>query len=737
MRRAGWPAIVAVALSAAGEAAEIRYDRDVRPILAEFCWRCHGPVEADRRGGLRLDDRETATAAAESGAAAIVAGRPEASGLIHRVSSADPDLRMPPPESGKTLSRRQIELLERWIAAGAPFESHWAFRPLERPVVPRPRGDAAAAGDVDRFIFARLEEAGLPIPAPADPAVQFRRLAFTLGGLPPEPAAVRAFAAEAGPEAWRAAIDAGLASTAYGEHMARRWMDVVRYADSAGYELDYLFAHAHRYRDWLIRAFRDGLPLDRFLAAQLAGDERADDDPDGRDAALFLAVGPRRFEGGIQRAEAREQEWLTDVVDTFGSGFLGLTLSCARCHDHKYDPLSQREYFGLQAVFAEARLDERRIGEKGGDTRPAELSVARRESPAVVRVLRRGEVDDPLDEAPPLVPAILRADGDAGPEFTTAGRRAALARWLTSAGSPLVARTFANRIWQWHFGAGLTRTPNDLGVQGEFPSHPELLEWLACELVESGWNLQHLHRLILSSHTFRATADSSAAVREADPDNRLLGRFPRRRLEAEELRDALLAVSGRLDGRAFGPPVVPRVEPWVLAALRNAHWEVTEDPAAARRRTIYLVVRRSLKLPFLDAFNGPDCVSSCGARDTSVVASQALLMLNDETALAAARGLAARAWRRGEGDLAAAVPAAWWLALGREPAPGEARRAREFLAERVRAWEGRRPPDGLFPDAGEAEDGTPAAAAPSPASAAALVEWCHLLLNTAEFCHVE
>ncbi|MFM8890891.1 MAG: PSD1 and planctomycete cytochrome C domain-containing protein, partial [Planctomycetia bacterium] len=693
--RGVWVPLLLVAAPVAAAAEPVRYDRDIRPILAEFCWRCHGSAAIDRRGELRLDDRDGSLAPAASGEPAIVPGRPDESGLVQRVRSADPDLVMPPPESGKRLSQRQVELLSAWVAAGAAYQSHWAFEPLRRPPLPEAQASHDVDNPIDRFVGRRLEQEGLPLPAEADRSALLRRLSFTLRGQPPTVSETRAFQEDTDPAAWTAAIDGMLGSTAYGEHWARHWMDVARYADSAGYELDYLFAHSHRYRDWLIRAFRDNLPLDRFLALQLAGDELWPDDADAADAVLLLAVGPRRFEGGIQRKDAREYEWLTDVADTVGAAFLGLSVACARCHDHKYDPLSQREYFGLQAIFAEVEIEEKRIGETGGDTRPADLRIVPRKAPATVRLLHRGEVDEPGDEALATVPAAVR--GPVAPSFTETGRRAALARWLTAPDHPLTARVLVNRVWQWHFGTGLVRSPNDLGVQGDFPSHPELLDWLACELVESGWDLGHLHRLILSSRTFRATAIAAPAARERDPDGRLLSHFPRRRLEAEELRDSLLAGCGRLLDKPCGPPVVPRVEPWVLAPLRNQNWVVTEDPAEWSRRTLYLVVRRSLKLPFLDAFNGPDSISSCAARDATVVPSQALVLLNDETVLDAARGAAARIAAADGGDLDAIVREAWWLVLGREPHGEEISRATAFLAARRQAWADRPPPEASPP----------------------------------------
>jgi hypothetical protein len=507
-------------------------------------------------------------------------------------------------------------------------------------------------------------------------------------------------------------------------------MDVVRYADSAGYELDYLFEHAHRYRDWLIRSLRDNLPMDRFLQTQLAGDQLWPDSTDAADGVLFLAIGPQRFEGGIQRAKEREYEWLTDVADTVGSAVLGLTVGCARCHDHKYEPLSQRDYFGLQAIFSDCRLDEKRIGDKGGDTRPALIKVVTREPAGIVQVLHRGEIDAAGEEAAPQVPAMLCAKDNAAPTFKAPQRRAEFARWLTSRDHPLNARVLVNRVWQWHFGEGLVRTTNDLGLQGEFPTHPELLDWLACELIDSSWDLRHLHRMILSSRTFRATSNVSPEARDLDPDNRLLAHFPRRRLQAEEIRDSLLAISGQLNDKAFGPAVVPQVEPWVLASLRNQHWEVTKDPAEWQRRTLYLVVRRSVKLPMLDAFNGPDTVSSCAVRESSVVASQALMLLNDQAAVDAARRLAGRLWTATRDDRDRLVDLAWKLVFGRPPRPEEVSRAIGFLRDREAAWKSRTPPAALLPkDIG--------GDAPEAAAGAALVEWSHLLLNANEFCYVD
>jgi len=310
-------------------------------------------------------------------------------------------------------------------------------------------------------------------------------------------------------------------------------------------------------------------------------------------------------------------------------------------------------------------------------------------------------------------------------------RRAALAHWLTAENQPLTARVLVNRVWQWHFGHGLVRTANDFGRQGEAPSHPELLDWLASELVASGWDLRHLQKLILDSATYRQSSLRSHEAREVDSDNRLLAGFPRRRLQAEELRDAMLAVSGALNLKTFGPPVVPPMEPWGLAALRNQNWIPAKDESEWRRRSLYLVVRRSIKLPFFDAFNGPDNVGSCAGRDSTVVASQALTLLNSGDTLAYARALAGRLWTESAGDAPRAVAQAWPLLFGRQIMPAEASRAAAFLESREAAWTKAEPAPGALPT------GVPTELQIPPARGAAWVEWCLALLNANEFAYVD
>jgi hypothetical protein len=585
------------------------------------------------------------------------------------------------------------------------------------------------ANPIDRFILARLEGEGLrPAPA-APPAALLRRASYDLTGLPPSPTEVQAFLVNSDPQALTKITERMLGSRAYGEHWARHWMDVARYADSAGYELDYLFTESWKYRDWLIRSFETNKPLARFIEEQIAGDQLWPASADAADGSLFLTIGPRRHEGGIQRAREREYEWFTDLTDTTGSVFLGSTLACSRCHDHKFDPFTQRDYYGMQAIFADSEMDEKHQGGKGENAaNPATLHVIPRKKPITLNILRRGELDSPLGEATPAFPAILAGDSSLASDSTA--RRSALAHWLTAPQNPLTARVLANRIWQWHFGAGLVRTPNDFGRQGDPPTHPELLDWLASELISSGWDLHHIHRLILDSATYRMSSMAEGDAIPRDSDCRLLSHFPRRRLSAEELRDAMLSVAGTLNPKAFGPPVVPPVEKNELSGLRNTHWDVTPDVSEHRRRSVYLIVRRSVKPGFFDAFNAPDTAGSCAVRDRSVLPSQALTLLNSRQSLSIARELAGRLWRESEGDAARAAERATLLLFGRPITTEEREGAVKFLAARETEWSRHHPTGDALPSG--------AGTIPVPsARGAAWVEWCLALLNTNEFVTID
>ena len=693
-----------LACSGVAWSVEISFQRDVLPVLSNGCYACHGPDAGHRKAGLRLDVRDEALKPAKSGDCAIVPGHADRSTLVARIESTQDDELMPPASSHKELTAAQKAVLRQWIAEGARYELHWAFAPLARPEPPATKDAAWPRNAVDRFILARMEAAQLAPSAPAAQAVLVRRIHFDLTGLPPDAQTAAKAGAMTDDAALRAWTSGLLASAAYGEHWARHWMDVVRYGDSAGYELDYLFSDSWRFRDWVVRALQRNMPMDRFIEAQIAGDQLWPGDAGEVDGARFLTIGPRRFEGGIKRTLEVENERLTDLADSTGAAFLGLTMGCARCHDHKYDPISQDDYYGMEAIFADSTVKESRAGGGGGnnDTRPASLSIERVEPPAPVQVLRRGNVESPIHLAMPRLPAAFAA-GTPQLAPAPAAQRTQLAHWLTSPSNPLVARVLVNRVWQWHFGTGLVRTPNDFGLQGEVPVHRDLIDWLACELISSGWDLAHLHGLILHSATYRQSSLRSADARERDPDNRLLCGFPRRRLQAEEVRDAMLAVSGLLNPKSGGPPVVPPVEKWVTDSNKNPNWNPTADTAEHQRRSLYLIVRRSLKLPLLEAFNLPDNAGSCAARQLSTVPSQALALLNSSEALRAAQALGERLRHDAQNQPEHAAATAWPLVFARAATDAEQRDAAAFLQSGPDLW----------------------------------VSWCLALLNSNEFMYVD
>jgi hypothetical protein len=696
------------------------YEAKIRPLLSEHCFACHSAAAKKLKGGLRLDSRDAFLKGGDSGRA-LVPGQPEASLLIKAVRYTDSNLQMPP--RGK-LPASVIADLEQWVALGAPAprgtavasvnagkmaevaRMHWSFQPLRRPRVPAVRQRAWVRNDIDAFVLARLEAAGLePAPA-AEPHVLLRRLHFDLIGVPPTPEEVEAVCAN--PQARVEVVERLLASPHYGERWARHWLDVARFADSAGYELDSFYASAWRYRDYVIHSLNADKPLDRFLQEQVAGDELWPDSEEARIATGLCTLGPYAFEGGIARPKVVEYQRLTDIADTIGAALLGLTVGCARCHDHKYDPITQADYFGLHAIFAGSEMQGIKISsDRRRDDGPMRVLGNRAEAPKV-HLLRRGELDAPGEEVSPALFHLLPGGGPLGIKGNAVqGRRSALARWLTAPQNPLTARVLVNRVWQWHFGKGLVRTPNDFGPQGEPPTHPELLDYLADELIRSGWSLKHLHRLILNSATYRMSSRSTTAATEKDPEHRLLSRFPRRRLEAEILWDHLHTAAGTLNRKMFGPAIVPPADPEALKTLLNTNWNVTADKTEWGRRGIYLVTRRSLPLPLFDTFNSARPIESCAGRQNTVVAGQALSLLNNDIVHEQARALAARLLRECPDDANARVRRAWLLVFSRLPTEAETARTLQFLAQRASA------------------------------RADAVAEWCLALFNANEFLYVD
>ncbi len=600
-------------------------------------------------------------------------------------------------------------LLLPLAAHGADGPRPWSFEPIRRV---EPPAGGASADPIDRFLEARLREADLR-PAPlAGRRTLIRRVTFDMLGLPPTPKEIEAFIADPAPNAYERLIERLLASPHYGERWARHWLDVVRYGDTGGFENDHLYPNAWRYRDYVIRSFNADKPFDRFIQEQVAGDELWPNDPDAVTATALYCVGPALTESAMVSNQL-EYEWLTDATDTTGAAFLGLTFGCARCHDHKYDPLTQRDYYGLQAVFAASdrpfpeKIRVQRIKALNGllsdapvpkdllddprctvetEKQVGGFHLFHRRQVMEVHRLHRGELNKPREVTEPSLPASL-VSGDPHAAFRGVGpgeRRARLARWLTAPDNPLVARVLVNRVWGWHFGRGLVATPGDFGAQGEPPTHPELLDWLARDLIDHGWSLKHLHRRILLSRTYQTASVASEADASVDPQNHLLGHFPRQRLEGEVLRDSLLACSGTLNPKPYGPPVVPPLNKEELTGLFDAggKWPATKNAAEPTRRSIYVLERRTFVYPLFAAFDPPEVMTSCPRRQQTVVPTQALALLNSPLAREQAAAFADRLRRACGDNPDQQINHAWRLAFGRTPTVAEIERARSFLARR-------------------------------------------------------
>jgi mono/diheme cytochrome c family protein len=534
-------------------AQEVDFNRDVLPLLSTRCFVCHGPDATARKAELRLDNAADAFADRD-GSAAIKPGQPGKSLMIDRISRGDKAGRMPPPKTGPGLTAEQIQLLTKWIEQGAHYTEHWAFVAPKQPALPNVSEHTFVRNPIDAFVLANLEHKKLPHADMASRHVLIRRATLDLLGLPPTPAEVDAFVNDKSPDAYEKLVERLLQSPHYGERWGRHWLDVVRYADSGGFETDIFFSHAWRYRDYVIRSFNVDKPFDRFIREQIAGDELFKSDAEAQLATAMYTIAPVLQESAMV-AGSLEYDLLTDGVDTTGSAFLGLTVGCARCHDHKYDPFSQRDYFGMQALFAasdqfDIKPDGSKINNNGKlavkttltnfeveqakarlrqETDPAKRKkymqqmadfyvplpkgkganksdpgrleaaekfldaesaipvrvLAHRAKPLEVKLLKRGELNFPADVIPPALPAKLSGDSAAG-KIAAEQRRAVLANWIASPKNPLTARVMVNRVWQGHFGQGLVRTPNDFGIRGERPTHPELLDWLTVEFVEHG-----------------------------------------------------------------------------------------------------------------------------------------------------------------------------------------------------------------------------------------------------------
>jgi hypothetical protein len=697
------------------------FNRNVRPILTDKCFACHGPDEKHRKGRLRLDDRE---AAIDKGA--ITPGRPNDSELFHRITANDPAERMPPAKSGKTLSPAEVAILTRWIEQGANWSAHWAYVPPQRHPVPAVNDANWPVNWIDHFILARLEREGLTPSPDADRVTLARRLYFDLIGLPPTPEEVDAFRSSNDPNAYEALVDRLLASEHFGERMAVYWLDLVRYADTVGYHGDQDH-HASPYRDYVIDAFNRNLPFDQFTREQLAGDLLPEPTVDQLIATCYNRLLQTSHEGGVQ-----PQEYLAiyaaDRVRNLSAVWMGATVGCAQCHDHKYDPYTAKDHYALAAFFADVD-EEKHLRGGGTDTVPtkrepeiivhtrrererlaeleqqiaklanqtdepaqaklAELTkerdalqkaarkvmVTRSVPPRTMRVLPRGNwLDDSGDVVEPAVPEFLG-------RLAVSGRRANrldLANWLTDAEQGvggLTARVFVNRLWYLFFGVGLSKSLEDFGGQGEPPIHPELLDTLAVEFVSPAslpdvrpWDIKRLVKLIVTSRAYRQASDESSRLRDKDPENRLYARQSRFRLPGEFIRDNALAVSGLLVREVGGGTAKPYQTAGYYRHLNFPKREYQHHTDARQwRRGVYVHWQRQYLHPMLRAFDAPSREECTAQRPRSNTPLAALVLLNDPTFVEAARVLAQRILTEGGATDADRIAFAFRLATSRLP----------------------------------------------------------------------
>ncbi len=843
----------------------VNFQRDVAPILAANCQKCHGPDK--QQGGLRFDNPEGFGQPGDSGLTPVVPGKPDDSELLRRISSTDDAVRMPPER--ERLSADQIDQLQRWVAEGAvrpaadnttvgrqelkvteADREFWSFRKLSSPPVPAGPFEGESRTEIDRLIAPGLAERGLQPVTSASPEKLVRRIYFDLVGLPPTPEQAADFTAAAAQDQATAVeelVDRLLASVHYGERWGRHWLDVARYADSDGQEGDQDRPYGWQYRDFVIKAHNDDLPFDQFVRWQIAGDELEPDSPLAVAATGFWVAGPHTVLDVPMEEEKTRNRYneLDDMLATLGSGVLGLSLGCARCHDHKYDPIPTRDYYRLLAAVETGDRDEAWVGTRDDiagyerahaawrenrDTAQKKLDqwLAEHRDPVATR-LREQKIaalaiaddqktlwinDRDSDAAQKLEKehgqaiavtdddarqamdenerrawnelsetlAAIAASEPAAPakalvfrEMTaepkpawlfrranffdrsepvqlgflsvlTSSRsadeyrqqaladrkiesstyqRAALATWLTDlehGAGALTARVIVNRVWQHHFGEGLVRTPNDFGTQGDRPAHASLLEWLAHNFVAHGWRLKRLHRQIMTTSAYARDTSADPARVELDPDNRLWSRRRPLRLEAEILRDAMLACAGTLNLEAFGPAFKPPISSDAMVArnVKNPYEAQSADDPAVRRRSVYMFHKRVIPYPLLATFDRPDAAASCGRRDATTVAPQALAMLNDQFVRGRAIEFADRLLHTAAGERESLVTAAFQIALGRPARASELAAATEFLSARQSERAGREP--GL---------------SESEAAREAVADFCQALFSLNEFLYVD
>jgi uncharacterized protein DUF1549/uncharacterized protein DUF1553/cytochrome c len=738
------------------------FETAIRPLLVDKCQKCHGAEK--QWGSLRLDSRDAMLRGGDTGPA-IVPAKPEESLLIRAINHADDSLKMPPKEK---LSDKQIADVTRWVRLGAPFPTataskakptrdpnHWAFQPPIDSAVPQTMKSDWSREPLDQFVLAKLEAAQLAPTAVANRQTLIRRATFDLTGLPPTPDEIAEFQADDRPEAFARLVDRLLASPAYGERWGRHWLDVARYADSNGLDENVAHGNAWRYRDYVVASFNQDQPFDEFLIEQLAGDLLPAADDSARRRLLiatgFLALGPKVL------AEVDEAKMQMDIIDeqidTVGRAILGLTLGCARCHDHKFDPIETSDYYGLAGIFKSTRTMEHfkkvakwyenpipspaalalkaahdsqaaqkketikalvenadaaaKASLPAGETLPPKLETkypdetkaelkrlrdeltqfekSAPEMPTAMGVSEAAVVDEAIhirgnplklgEVVPRRVPHVLA--GASEPKLSAAySGRLELARWLVNSNHPLTSRVLVNRVWRWHFGKGLVRTPDNFGLLGEPPTHPELLDWLARRTLQRGWSIKALHRQLMESATYQLDSHPDRSLTERDPENRLFGRTDVRRLEAEAVRDALIAVGGGLDQTLGGSLLTVKNRAYFFDHTSKDLTDYTSS-----RRSVYLPVVRNNVYDLFQLLDYPDAAVPNGDRPTTTIAPQALLMMNSDFVMKCSSDLAATVLAEPHADVDGRISSLYRRSYGREPTADETAGALTFLRD--------------------------------------------------------